>query len=693
MATVILALAAPGRPDGAAQVLDLDAADGAPALGLDTYAAHCVRQLEDEMVALAGLAAEAREPAVGVLRASMGVRWLAVTLLDRADRGTDGGSFDFMTGFRLYRGRAALDETLNEALEPGGNDTAAASALRRFNDRLEMLARELPTDQDTELDDQLGPLLRPLADAVAALGPGPVVNHWVPAGDIAHGPDIARPTGSRIDEMLQQIEAQTNTADFGEQTTDELRRITQYLRRGSAFAEYRPAVERCCRLLADVLDLADETRRAGWLDEERREHYRQQIHEAVMLLGDPATRPDAERRLRRLATARHAIDRISMLSQGPSIDLVALRTALLAAADPGDQDKGMETLVRVLDGMIVYRDMAEPQLAHELRRVWRRLDESYRAAERAVVQELPVLVGRPDALSSPALASLVIEHAQYLEDLGRLAKVPGWVDTVRFISPRGAGPFSGHVRKLAGWLTDPVRRPEAVRALGAIERQLADYYPMPFEQALRRGGRPAIMAAGGLHEQLAARIDDERRRWAEAWGDDSMSAAAARMKLLYRLTRIMADTETLLDLGDDAVILNRWAAWELDPDASGRLVADLGNRLKLATTAAIGADDATLADQLDRIQVPAAALVSRLAEALTDALGRLPSGALSVVGQSVRRPPADAWMLARRDDLADFCRYGMELQYARSTGREELAVRLAAYLDMLAGDLLHEISP
>jgi hypothetical protein len=172
-----------------------------------------------------------------------------------------------------------------------------------------------------------------------------------------------------------------------------------------------------------------------------------------------------------------------------------------------------------------------------------------------------------------------------------------------------------------------------------------------------------------------------------------MPAAAERMKLLHRLTRTMADTETLLDLGDDALILNRWAAWELDPDAFRRLVADLGTRLKLATTAALEADDAGLRDQLDRIRAPATALVSRLAEALREPLDRLPSGALSIVGQAVRRPAPEAWLLARRGVIADICRFETELQYARSTGQEELATRLTAYVDMLAGDLLEEISP
>ncbi|MHC4381866.1 MAG: hypothetical protein ACYS0J_03320 [Planctomycetota bacterium] len=709
---MILALVLPGGPEGAAQVLDLDAAVGPPELGLDTYAAHCVRQLEREMVGLADQLNEAGEPGGDALRASLGVRWLAVTLLDGADRRAEAGSLDFIAGFRLYRGRDELDEVLNTALDPDGSGDAAA-ALRRFNDRLDALSRTLPIEEDAGVDDQIGALLRPLADAVGALAPGAVVNHWVRADDIARGPGLAEPASAGIDEMLRQIEAQIDTTGITEQTADELRRIVGYLRRGAVFAEYQPAVERSCRLLTDVLDLADAAGRAGWLDE-RRQLYRQEIHEAVMLFGDPMTRVEAERRLRHLAAARHAIDRISTLSQSANaaaprpgttrprsravaIDVDTLRTAFLAAAaGPADEAPGgrsMEMLVRVLDGMIAYRDMAEPQLAPELRRVWRKLDGAYAAAERAVIEELPVLVGRSDALSNPALVTVLSQHAQYLEDLGRLAKVPDWVNTVRFISPRGAGPFSGHVRKLTGWLTDPGRRPEAVRGLGEIEQQLADYYPMPFEQALRRGARPAIMATGDLHEQLAVRIDEERRQWAEAWGSDTMSVAAARMRLLHRLTRIMADAETLLDAGDSALILNRWAAWEIDPETFQRLVADLGTRLKLATTAALEVDDAALTDQLDRIQMPPAALVSRLTEALNDPLGQLPPGALSIVGQAVRRPPPDAWLLHRRGEIADVCRYEMELQYARSTGREELAAKLTAYVDMLASDLLEEISP
>jgi hypothetical protein len=243
-------------------MFDLDAAVGPPVLDLDTFAADCVRQLEQEMVGLADQANSAPPPAGDVLRASLGVRWLAVTLLERGDRGAAAGSLDFLTGFRLFRGRDDLDVLLNTALE-SGDDGDAAAALRRFNDRLEVLSRELPTDAGGDLDDQLGALLRPLADAVAALSPGPVANHWVPTGDITRGPGLAEPASAGIDEQLQQIETQINTTDLTEQTAHELRRILEYLQRGAAFAEYQPAVERYGRLLADVLDLAGAAGRAG----------------------------------------------------------------------------------------------------------------------------------------------------------------------------------------------------------------------------------------------------------------------------------------------------------------------------------------------------------------------------------------------------------------------------------------------
>ena len=76
----------------------------------------------------------------------------------------------------------------------------------------------------------------------------------------------------------------------------------------------------------------------------------------------------------------------------------------------------------------------------------------------------------------------------------------------------------------------------------------------------------------------------------------------------------------------------------------------------------------------------------------------LASLCVEVAGPDLRCQPRIAsgktpGLLARRGVIADVCRFEMELQHARSTGQEELAARLTAYVDMLAGDLLEEISP
>ena len=350
-------------------------------------------------------------------------------------------------------------------------------------------------------------------------------------------------------------------------------------------------------------------------------------------------------------------------------------------------------LLAALDRMIAYRELERAALARELRVVHRRLDDRYRASERALLAAIPAVTTSPDAFSDPALVSVVADHKQYLEDLGRLGKLPKWVNAISVIQPRAAGAFAGQTRRLSQWLLDPNRRPDAIRVLDRFERQLQAYYPLPFEEALRRGEEEAVIATGGLHLRLVDTIDRQRKRWAQAWAAGGGPDADDRMALLLQLTQTMADTVEVLRLGGDGLVLNRWAAWELAPEGTAKSASDLPNRLKLATAAAIDDDPEGLQRQLDRIgaEAPPAMLMGRLTALLADELNALPSGAISIMGQSVGPPPPGAWMLDRRREIADLCRYAMEHDYARSTGRDELADRLAAHVNGLAVELLRDL--
>jgi hypothetical protein len=165
------------------------------------------------------------------------------------------------------------------------------------------------------------------------------------------------------------------------------------------------------------------------------------------------------------------------------------------------------------------------------------------------------------------------------------------------------------------------------------------------------------------------------------------------MDMLHELTVIMVDSARLVPGGDEVALLDRWAAWELDPTTVTRLVGDLTNRLKLATTAAVQGDDTGLRQQLDRIGANQARLISTLLDLLEPELLMLRSGARSIIGQSVSGPSPDAWMVSRRWELADLCRYTMELEYARAGDRRQLADDLSSWIEGRAAALMSEIAP
>ncbi len=230
-------------------------------------------------------------------------------------------------------------------------------------------------------------------------------------------------------------------------------------------------------------------------------------------------------------------------------------------------------------------------------------------------------------------------------------------------------------------------------AIDRLEHQMTSYFPMPFEQRLIDGDRAAIIMTGGLHDQLAVEIDRQRRVWAAALGDGDAGDAGRRMETLHRLTRTMADTANLMEADTAAIVLDRWAAWELDPATIERICADQRSRLKLASKAAVDGDEAGLGEQVSRMRGPVTALISVLLTRLDSPLADLPSGPLSILGQCVVGPTSAAWLLAHRGEIANLCRYTMEMEYARSTGRAQLAADLQTWVDGLAATLMKEISP
>jgi len=665
--------------------------------------------LKQEMKDIAA-ASVGRDPVARTIAlTSIKYRDLAIRLLDGGDDAGPAGSPAVLAGVRLVRGRRGIDALIGRVTGPDSRDGPAHAALRRYVEPGHAWSTEPDPDDPGALDAALAEHLEPLAVAVRLLVPGETTSHWVTASQVRQGPQ--QPAAPAIDELLGVLVGMADTTGLGDDGRVALHEVLDYLRRGASFEQFEPQVRECAVLLTDALAFWTELDTAAWLSDAQRTTCRAIITAAIVQAADKQTHARGVDRLRRLAEARRIIRRISELHGAaraaapgrsrrdtPQIDMApvtrAFGTVVTAAGDnPGHTSPQVDRLIAILDRMIAYRELRTPALTRELRHAWRKLHHDYERTERGVLDAMPQLATTPGAMADPALASLVADHRQYLEDLRRLQSLPLWLETIRQAAPRAAGPFGGQLRQLISDLGAPSRRHAAVQAIDRLDRQIRSYFPMPFERRLIDGDRAAIIATGGLHEEMAVMIDQQRLLWLAAWGAGDLGDEGTRMETLYRLMQIMADSARLLEADADAIELDRWAAWELDAAMMQRIGTDLRNRLRLASKAAVTDDQGGLAEQVSRIRAGETALISTLLARLDLPMQDLPSGPLSIVGQCVVGPTPAAWLLGQRRELADFCRYTMEMEFARTTGRAQLAGDIDTWLDDLAVAIMKEISP
>jgi len=655
-------------------------------------------------------ASAGRDPvAQTIALTSIKFRDLAVRLLDQGDDAGPAGSPAVLAGVRLGRGRGEIDALLASVAKPGEFEGPAHAALRRYVAPGHAWGTEPDPDDPGALDAALAEHLEPLAVAIRLLVPGETVNHWIAASQVHRDPQ--QPVEPAIDELLGVLVGMADTTTLSDDGRVALGGVIEILERGASFEQFRPQVREYATLLTETLALWTQLDAAAWLSGAQRDTCRAIITAAIVHVADRQTNRQGIARLRRLADSRRIIRRISQLhgtaraaapgrsrSDTPRIDMEPVTRAFgavvtAAGDDAGDGSPQVNRLAAILDRLIAYRELSTPALTREMRHAWRKLHHDYQRTERGILDALPQLATRPGAMADPAMASLVADHRQYLEDLRRLQSLPQWQDTVRHAAPRASGPFGGQLRRLIGDLGAPSRRHAAVQAIDRLDRQMKSYFPLPFEQRLIAGDLAAIIATGGLHEPLAAEIDRQRRAWLAAWGAGDPGDEGTRMETLYRLLQIMADSARLLEADADAITLDRWAAWELAPATMQRISTDLRNRLRLASKAAVDHDQGGLAEQVSRIRAGETALISALLARLETPLADLPAGALSIIGQCVVGPTPAAWLLGHRRELADLCRYTMEMEFARTTGRAQLAGNLETWIDDLATTLMKEISP
>lgn len=692
----------------AAMLLASIALAAPPELTAKTYASKLIGELQDEMESLNDAARSATATQRIVLNASTNVRILAADLLTWGDLGGAEGSHAVICGIRLSRQRQAIDTLLDalNTIEAGFGATPepaevdrfrlARDALRQFNELAIDRAASVRTRDVVALDRTLAIVAEPLATAIELLSGEAVVSHWISSASPARDDEPEPQAEQSVDLLIRRVES----ASISGSTRDLLMEILDFLVRGEVYVEYRPYVRAYLPLIENVLRLNATIGRTAWLTEDDRRAYEAWIDDALRVFRNRETRGRGEARLQLFDHSRALIELIGRTSPDHAVDpvlretLFALERELAGGGETASARRRMETLAEILHRRFVFAEVVTSEPDGDLRAIHRQMARLHERAQTALFDRIQHLGDDPAALADPSFSSLVLDHHDTLENLRLLQSMPAWIERAAAISERSERAFQNQLRRVAGWLLEPVRRDEALRVVQALESQFRRFDPMPFEDQLRAPEAEAIAATGALHVQLAQVIREQRQEWIEAWsrgdfeGDDTQ-----RMEKLHLLLRTMSDTGQIHRLSDGPALLNRWAPMELAPGATARALSELPNRLKLATAAVIDGDDEALTRHIESMQEDAllVMLLGRLTARIGDAITDLPDGPVSIVGQMLHPPIDDAWLIGQREQLAHLCRYVQEMEHAQVSEEDALAYDLRRYVDDLARRLIDAI--
>ncbi len=705
---LLLAAIAPFASTAEAQIINLDPTPQLPDLTGPTAAAELAGDLEAE----AGQLITARDAAGRIGRAAQDAkvtyRLIAVELLRRADREGEPASLAVVAAVRLASARDDLDGLLTSAgarLESIAPSTAeddqrkvvrTLELWRQFNERSLELLRRSNFASAAEIDQAVAIALAPLAESLQI------------DGHAACWPRLAGPADTAGDLDLDQLKAQVTSARVDEGVREALLEIIDYLTRGGSFPELRPAIAAYQRAVRQSIDFAATIDRATFLSPESLAASKIRLAEAVAMFRDVRTRDVGLRRLDRLDASRSVLESLISLNAAARLGadgdtmkacIAALQSADDAIANEPESAAAIERLNllrEIIDRFIAWREIQGERLRGDLRAAQRDLQKSYESTEASLLKELTAIASQPSALSEPARATLITGHATALEDLRRLSRLSLWVDSIGGIRPSAMNGFSNQVRKLSQWLLDTNKRPDALRAMDQFESQLNLFLPVPFETELRQSDPVAVVAAGNRHAELIKQIEAARGQWADAWGrGENVAAAANRMLLLYRLTQSLKDLAPLVEVTGAtnlAATLNRWGAWQLSQRVMAPSIDTIPARLKLAVESAISKDDGQLNRELNSLDrdLPLAKLSGRLAQKLGPQLPA-PSSSAPALAVLLTPMPSDAFLGRKRESLGRLCRYAMELDFARRTGRLERVEPLHRYVTAQADEMLLEL--
>lgn len=592
------------------QPLKFETGPAAPEAGTGRHVHAMVERLK---------AGEADETPAGIARRR--VRLLAAALLERGEAMGESGSALVVRGLLLARAEREIEGRGDEALAWLADDLAA-------------LSEGLNAGWD------ISALDRGLRDAFSLLGAPP-------NGAVAWDEERWRELQSEdwaLKGVLREVEALLADAS----------RVTAYSR---SAAMIRGAVVEAGWLAQ---------RRPAWVTPEAHAAYASRLESACRRLLDPDRRAEAGESLRRLARA----GRIAALLDGLERSTASQRVQGAFAAHVADG--GASPVLPTFERFVLLterrvRPGEERETARPLRPAFTPLAAAARQSRGSLVEALARGLDARSGATDPALLEAAEAHRRRMEDIELVRRL----ERVIALPPPRAGleaqvkPEFAVVAQRLMALGNDMGEPRLAEVALTQFRELADrlvrYHALPAEGALRAalaadapGFEAWEAATAGQAAQLAARIDERRAAFLDAWSDRrgvkaaQAEEAAAALEALQAALPLIADTAALHGLEGEWAV-RPWCA--LSAEAAAFLQshsAGLGEELTRIALGGEGALEAT------RLEHAAALLIGRIA--------RLHGGEFLAVdvlcfGPAAVGEPYSTAVEAHAETVALVCRY------------------------------------
>ncbi len=638
---------------------------GAPALPqqyLSKRIAHANRLIQDLEQQLAK-AAEGRE----LLLAEQNLWKITARLLERGQVEGERGAAAALYGLTLWRHADQLGPTVRpqfvdarQALDR--NDRAAlgrlnviAEALHSFNARCEQPPKDLI--HPTAIDHYLSHTLGPLAAVAKTQSQAEPTDTWTSHRWQEPGNDLS----AALEALGQRINVSTALSDPARKR---LQKTLGMMQRGREMGALRSRVIGLHQQLQRLLDAAEKLRDAKGLAEQTRPALARRIAEAAEMIADPAQRQYAMARLTQLERDALRFDRLQRLGEDdlnvePAYRLMGWIIEQEQAA--GENTHAHQSLLDSLcRAALDYRRIEQRVLPLEIRRVFVALGRQYDRLETTTFGALGLLADDPAAVNSPRWTEPVRQMRQMVSQLELLHRIPDWVARVSALNPVAGRGLYKQLRRTAIDLSKPDTAADATAALAEMEKQLALFETLPHEPQLDQADSPIMHIVGAQGEAIKQQIILQRTQWAAAWGSgEDPTIAGNDLMLLRRLLLTLNEGEQLGAAKSALRQLNRWAAWEINPEQIGPMTAWLPGALKSAASAAAEGKWQTLEQSLDqiehRIRVPR--LMMMLYRGIGPGIREAPGGLSGMLGQCVYPPPPGAFGADHRMELAQLCAY------------------------------------